>query len=75
MYPIWICVRYWKNGFIKIRDIPGWGKQMSIKKANLFELSESERINLIKEAKMSLLRQVLEARLFREFAQIYGCNC
>jgi hypothetical protein len=45
---------------------------MSAKKVNLLELSDPEKARIIKEAKISLLRQVAEARLCRSFAQITG---
>ena len=45
---------------------------MDTKKPNLLELSDFEKINLIKEAKASLLQQISEERLCREFAQIYS---
>ena len=45
---------------------------MDTKKSDLLELSDSEKINLIKEAKASLLQQISEERLYREFAQIYS---
>jgi hypothetical protein len=47
---------------------------MNTKKPNLLELSDSEKINLIKEAKTNLVQQVLEERLCREFAQVYSCE-
>jgi hypothetical protein len=48
---------------------------MSTKKVDLLELSDSERMKIIKEAKASLLRQVEEARLYQSFAQISDCKC
>ena len=45
---------------------------MNTKKTNLLELSDFEKISLIKEAKASLLEQISEERLYREFAQIYS---
>ncbi|MGD0644322.1 MAG: hypothetical protein ABSA75_05395 [Candidatus Bathyarchaeia archaeon] len=48
---------------------------MSTKKTNLLELSDSERMRILNEAKMSLLRQVEEARLYQSFTQIPDCKC
>ena len=45
---------------------------MDTKKSNLLELSDFEKISLIKEAKANLLQQISEERLYREFAQIYS---
>lgn len=48
---------------------------MSARKIDLLELSDSEKMSVIREAKNSLLRQVSEERFCREFAQIYSCDC
>ncbi len=48
---------------------------MSTRKVNLLELSDTEKARITKEAKISLLRQVSEARLCRTFAQIYNYEC
>ena len=45
---------------------------MNPKKTNLLKLSDYKKTKLIKKAKASLLKQVSEERLCREFAQIYG---
>ena len=45
---------------------------MNPKETNLLKLSDYKKTKLIKKAKASLLKQVSEERLCREFAQIYG---
>ncbi len=47
---------------------------MHVRKANLLKLSDSERTRILSEARSNLWRQVLEARLCRDFDYLYDCN-